>query len=75
MTFTSIGRQHKCTGQTVERIRDDSERDRFFDAAQAVKYGICDEILGEEAVVPGGDKTAGSDKTAGDKTAGGDKPK
>src|ERR1700690_243900 len=37
----------RCTGQTTERIREDSERDRFFDAPQAVKYGICDEILGE----------------------------
>ncbi|HZZ44257.1 MAG TPA: ATP-dependent Clp protease proteolytic subunit [Tepidisphaeraceae bacterium] len=39
----------KCTGQPVERIQEDSERDRFFDAKQAVAYGICDEILGEEA--------------------------
>jgi ATP-dependent Clp protease, protease subunit len=38
----------KCTGQPVERIREDSERDRFFDARQCVAYGICDEILGEE---------------------------
>ena len=39
----------KCTGQPAERVREDSERDRFFDAAQAVAYGICDEILGEDA--------------------------
>jgi ATP-dependent Clp protease protease subunit len=39
----------KCTGQPVERIRDDSERDRFFDARQAVEYGICDELIGEES--------------------------
>ena len=38
----------KCTGQKFERIREDSERDRFFDAAGAVKYGICDEVIGEE---------------------------
>jgi len=38
----------KCTGQPMDRIREDSERDRFFDAKQAVEYGICDEILGEE---------------------------
>ena len=38
----------KCTGQSVERIRDDSERDRFFDAEQSMAYGICDEILGAE---------------------------
>src|SRR3954454_15274482 len=39
----------KCTGQTPDRIREDSERDRFFDAQSAVKYGICDEVLGEDA--------------------------
>ena len=38
-----------CTGQTIDRVRDDSERDRFFDAQQAVKYGICDEVLGEDS--------------------------
>jgi ATP-dependent Clp protease protease subunit len=38
----------KCTGQTPERIREDSERDRFFDAQAAVKYGLCDEVLGED---------------------------
>ncbi len=35
-----------CTGQTPERIREDSERDRFFDAKAAVEYGICDEVIG-----------------------------
>ena len=39
----------KCTGQTPERIREDSERDRFFDAPGAVKYGLCDEVLGEDS--------------------------
>ncbi len=39
----------KCTGQTAERIREDSERDRFFDAPAAVKYGLCDEVLGEDS--------------------------
>jgi ATP-dependent Clp protease protease subunit len=39
----------KCTGQSEDRIRDDSERDRFFDAPSAVKYGICDEVIGEES--------------------------
>jgi ATP-dependent Clp protease protease subunit len=38
----------KCTGQPPERIREDSERDRFFDAPGAVKYGLCDEVLGED---------------------------
>ncbi len=39
----------KCTGQTPERVREDSERDRFFDSAQAVEYGICDEVIGEDS--------------------------
>jgi ATP-dependent Clp protease, protease subunit len=39
----------KCTGQPPDRLREDSERDRFFDAKQSVAYGICDEIIGEDA--------------------------
>jgi ATP-dependent Clp protease protease subunit len=39
----------KCTGQSPDKIREDSERDRFFDAPSAVKYGLCDEVIGEES--------------------------
>ena len=39
----------KCTGQSIERIKEDSERDRFFDAKQAVAYGLCDEVIGEDS--------------------------
>ena len=46
---TLIAIMAKCTGQSIERIREDSERDRFFDAQQAVKYGLCDEVLGEDS--------------------------
>ena len=42
---TLINVMAKCTGQTPERVREDSERDRFFDAKAAVAYGICDEVL------------------------------
>src|SRR4051812_7566164 len=45
---TLINIMGKCTGQTTDRVREDSERDRFFDAKQAVAYGICDEILGAD---------------------------
>src|SRR5450432_1787325 len=41
----------KCTGQPFERVQEDSERDRFFEAKQAVAYGICDEVI-EEAGSP-----------------------
>jgi ATP-dependent Clp protease protease subunit len=36
----------KCTGQSIEKVREDSERDRFFSAQESVKYGICDEVIG-----------------------------
>ena len=39
----------KCTGQPEEKVREDSERDRFFDAPGAVKYGIVDEVIGEDS--------------------------
>jgi len=40
------------TGQTVEQIAEDFERDRFMDAAGAKKYGLVDDILGEPAIEP-----------------------
>lgn len=46
---TLIAIMARCTGQPIERIREDSERDRFFDAKQCVQYGICDEVLGEDS--------------------------
>jgi ATP-dependent Clp protease, protease subunit len=33
------------TGQTVEKIREDSERDRWMSATEAKAYGIIDEIF------------------------------
>lgn len=38
----------KHTGQTVEKIADDFDRDYFMDAHRAVEYGIIDEVLIEE---------------------------
>jgi ATP-dependent Clp protease protease subunit len=35
----------KHTGQTVERIQRDTERDNFMSPAQAVEYGLIDKIL------------------------------
>ena len=35
------------TGQTVERVQADSERDKYFSAEEAVKYGLADEVLTE----------------------------
>jgi ATP-dependent Clp protease, protease subunit len=55
---TLVNVMAKCTGQTPEKVREDSERDRFFDAQQAVKYGICDEVIGEETGVTAADTGA-----------------
>jgi ATP-dependent Clp protease protease subunit len=33
------------TGQTVERIHDDAERDRFFSADEALEYGLVDRVV------------------------------
>ncbi|HWB52916.1 MAG TPA: ATP-dependent Clp protease proteolytic subunit [Tepidisphaeraceae bacterium] len=46
---TLISVMAKCTGQPIEKIREDSERDKFLSAAESVAYGICDEVLGEDA--------------------------
>jgi ATP-dependent Clp protease, protease subunit len=35
----------KHTGQTVERIERDSDRDNFMDAEMAVEYGLIDTVL------------------------------
>jgi ATP-dependent Clp protease protease subunit len=33
------------TGQSVDQVHDDMERDRFFSAEQAVEYGLVDRII------------------------------
>ena len=35
------------TGQPVERIHDDMERDRFFTPEEAVAYGLADRVIVE----------------------------
>ena len=46
----------KHTGQTVEKITEDFERDRWMSAEEAVKYGLIDEVLKEEASESDDDK-------------------
>lgn len=38
------------TGQTLERIREDTDRDFFLSAEQSVEYGLVDEVLEERSV-------------------------
>lgn len=40
----------KHTGQSVEQVADDFERDRWMDAKMAKEYGMVDDILGEPTV-------------------------
>ena len=35
----------KHTGQSIERIAEDTERDNFMDSQTAMKYGLIDEVL------------------------------
>lgn len=35
------------TGQTLDRIEKDVERDYYLTATEAVEYGLCDEIVGQ----------------------------
>jgi ATP-dependent Clp protease protease subunit len=37
----------KHTGQTLERIRQDTERDYFMDVQEALRYGIVDRVITE----------------------------
>ncbi len=38
----------EATGQTIEKISDDTDRDFFLTAEEAIEYGIVDEILGAQ---------------------------
>jgi ATP-dependent Clp protease protease subunit len=41
------------TGQTIEKIAQDFDRDVFMDAYQAKEYGIIDEVIETAAAIPG----------------------
>lgn len=40
----------KHTNQPVERIREDTERDRFMSSDEAVNYGIIDKVLSQRSI-------------------------
>ena len=48
----------KHTGKSVQTIQEETERDRFLNAEEAVEYGIVDEVLREDPKVPGKKKKA-----------------
>jgi ATP-dependent Clp protease protease subunit len=39
------------TGQPIERIERDTDRDNFLSASEAAEYGIIDKVLGSRAEV------------------------
>jgi ATP-dependent Clp protease, protease subunit len=47
------------SGQSVEQITKDSDRDRWFTAQEAMKYGLIDGVLESTAETPGGGGTGG----------------
>ena len=42
------------TGQSIERITADSDRDRWFTAQEALEYGFVDHVVATAAMVSGG---------------------
>jgi ATP-dependent Clp protease, protease subunit len=38
------------TGQGLEQVHDDMDRDRFFSAGDAVEYGLVDRVISEQAL-------------------------
>lgn len=43
------------TGQPLDKIKDDADRDRFMSPAEAVEYGLIDSIITSKGEVVGGD--------------------
>lgn len=41
------------TGQPIERVELDSDRDRWFDSGEALDYGLADRVLDKMPVTPG----------------------
>lgn len=49
------------TGQTVERIAQDVDRDRFMSTVEAKEYGIIDNVIEHQGQVVGDGKTKGTE--------------
>ncbi len=60
----------KHTGQPVDRIADDFERDRWMDAHMAKEYGLVDDILGQPPTVRMEDDSKKGDAKKGENVNG-----
>lgn len=69
--ITEILAQH--TGQTIEKIASETERDRFMTAEEAREYGLIDEVLHEQEKEKDNKKTKETDKKQSRKKAVNDK--
>jgi ATP-dependent Clp protease, protease subunit len=48
------------TGQSIEAIAKDTDRDNFMSAAAAKEYGLIDDVLSSRHTIPGAATTAGA---------------
>jgi ATP-dependent Clp protease protease subunit len=55
LTMAELNARH--TGQTLERIEADSDRDRWFTAEDAREYGFIDHVIDSAAQVPANGRT------------------
>ena len=49
------------TGQTVEKVTADSERDRWFRAPEALEYGFVDHVISRAGQLPDGNESIGNE--------------
>jgi ATP-dependent Clp protease protease subunit len=42
----------KHTGQTLERLQDDTDRDRFMSPEESREYGLIDNVVDREPPIP-----------------------
>lgn len=52
------------TGQTYEKITQDTDRDYYLSAEQAVEYGLVDELLGKTVADPNSDDAKKGEKSS-----------
>lgn len=43
------------TGQPIEKVAEDADRDRFMSPVEAIEYGLIDQVISNQADVVGGD--------------------
>lgn len=57
--MTELQSQH--TGQSIERIEKDQDRDRWFTAQEALEYGFIDKVVSRASETPGAAATSLAD--------------